>query len=703
MRASKHIGISSRRLCSNVVVAVGLLSICCGSAHAWNPFDTIKKLGQGVVDTVKGGLNLAGSIVGAPIGGLVDSATAPTIDHAKSAGHELIADLDGRMKDRILQVDDVLKKGIGELDTSLQNRLIQADDAMRKRIDQFDGAMAGRIEQINVVLATSIDRVDDVLGKRLDELDALSEKRIGNLDVVTTKAAYTFEGALNRFVLSACLTILIAVILYSIYRQAGASLGEEKVRSWKTWRAAILKTKWTWISQAALALMVVGVFYAIAVMIPGSPRAQAEALAQVHEKAFETSLEMLDLQRAQYYASQLVLLRPGDNKMRAWAIKAELLRDLLNRPTLLQTEQGIGEHLVRIQQCEQLLGNSVDPDICVAKAIISWLLGSIRQLEFEAANFCAQALADPNRQFALRPIAVNYLENYVHNPIPQDAIVKDAGSTSMSSFADLQKCLTDAKQSKSSKSSGSQLAYLADYDALVRDLDEKSTKAYIAMVDAHAAYMASKDPQKKADRKTRAKEVTDAWEAFGKGLRGCPTLIGTTAPLAAFMLNDATLVRAKWYFKNDSDADLVEDVAPTLVSAKGNRNDYTPFRVELSKTYDVIVPENARRLLETQEYKRYVDCESDAIEFEKRFIAFKKALVTANDPNDIIAKGHALADSSAKNGFVDFADSNHPPYADNILVVMREGGRDRSESQDQKDKIHNTVTTHLRVRTLKLL
>src|SRR5262249_20446892 len=228
------------------------------------------------------------------------------------------------------------------------------------------------------------------------------------------------------------------------------------------------------------------------------------------------------------------------------ALKIDLMRDVLSRPALYQTAAGIHQTIARIEQAERQLDPLRDRDIDTLKALILFRTNPSRQSEHDAAMFCASALSqsDNGDGFALRALAVNFVQNYLTHPLADVAAEADGPK-------EVPPTELTALVARSPKSTAlTPLSAVLMYDGYVRELMGASLPAYRQMLDVQAQLSAAPPAQRASlieKRKTAAMAVIKAWEDFDEALASHHSLDDTSAAYAVFTLNDALVSRARAY------------------------------------------------------------------------------------------------------------------------------------------------------------
>ncbi len=675
-----------------------------------------------------------GSIIGAPFGGAIEAAVTPTIQGVEGSGHRLIQDLDERLGKtttvlmdranavvaarvdqvddklaaRILQVqvtgDELVDRSLGQIDEISRKRILQATQAghslirelqadVRKDLAQVDEMLKRRSDQLEEIVSRSVAQVDQVVADRIDQADEALGRRIGNVDVVLTKQALNVEGALVR--IGALLgTVGLLVFLFwrawvEITTALDAALGLETNR----YRHVFGRVALRFGLQVLLALAAGGGLYLLSHRLTLGPRQRQQELLAIHDKALQSSLAALNFTRVRYHASQLELLDQDEKVARnhhGIALKSELLRAALTRPTLLRTLDGVRALVRAVNEAEATL-DEPDPDVQTIKAYILWQVGATRDAEYRSAALCMEALKmpAPDRpgRFLLRPLARHYLALFLENPSPAARAQQGEPAPSID---ELRATLATVP---SAQADFPPLEHVFSYDRLAEELDRSSTNAYVAMVEAHADFLASRgalsgkplpapgSPESKlapeqvaavgarARRAQHAREVINAWRRFDEGLQGNEWLAGNPSVLAAFELNDAVLTQALWFDLQPDTSEL-----PPLLGSGSNakvspelRAQIAPLRVAWARRYSAMMGSNLRDVLAFQEAQRFASYEREAADFANSAVGFLVARRTAPNNPELQAKAERAALSAARLGLYTGVAGQRAPYANKLL------------------------------------
>jgi hypothetical protein len=578
------------------------------------------------------------------IGTGISVVAQPTIDSAQTAAQSLLDEADRRVGARLGQVDPLVDKQLGKVDVLLENRIGQIDgiaatrlrdvdaiaDKSIKRIDtiaaqriaQIDDLLKARVSDVDSLLRTNISDVDERIGARIQQIDDLTERRFGNVETLAAKSTAALGAAVLRLIAFGCLVIFAAAAVWRVYVESTGAWPNDgslfsRIAAW--WRKVHGRLGWQ-LGAAAACIVVLFVIF-----IQFIPSGGSEQLEQSHRRQMERSLAALDLTEAKYHVSQLRILDPTNTLYRSVALKIDLVRDILSRPALYQTAAGLHQTLWRIEQAESQLEWRHDPDLETLQALILFRTNPSRQSEHDAAMLCATALersGDDDDGFALRPLAVNFVKNYLAHPLAgAEAAPKEYTPATLASLA--------VKAPPASPLSP--LSAVLTYDGLVRDLMSASEPAYRKLLDAQAELAKAPAAQRAAlieKRKGAARAVITAWENFDDALASHHSIDETSAAYAVFTLNDAMVSRARAY-----EASSKPDVPPPLSEANypdaAARARMLPPRVMWAKRYLGNAGASVQTLIAMEEANRFRRYESQAYELEKSYAAKPAAFATA--------------------------------------------------------------------------
>jgi hypothetical protein len=612
--------------------------------------------------------------IGTGIGGMAQ----PTIDAAETAGHRIIDDADRRAGARVDQIDTILTKQLKAFDDVSATRIADVDLRMEKRIAQIDRLTATRVREIDGILDKDITRIDDVaanrigqidtllkarttdidtmlkadildvderIGARIDQVDQLTERRLGNLDTIAMKSTNTLSNALLRLIAFACLAIFAAAAVWRVYVEstgawpANGSLFS-RIRQW--W--AKVRSRLT-LQLGSAAACIVLLFVIFAAVIPSG---SSGALEQAHLQALQRTLQSLDLTEARYHASQLKVLDPTNPVYRGYAMKIDLLRDVLSRPALYQTPAGIHQVVFRIEQAESEVAPQRDPDIETLKALVVFRTNPSRQNEHDAAMLCAAALQAPapsrwsvaslfgrskpkatpaDGGFALQPLALSYVENYLSHPLAQNAIQTSPEKDAPAQYSSQQLTEIIAPYRAAAEASANTLTPLSHivlYNRLVSQLTARSLPAYRQMIEIQAQLSTAQPPQRQeliAARTKAAAAVIQAWKDFDDALAERNSITDTSAAFGVFRLNDVLFTRARAYATSNS-VDIPGALNESNYPNPADRARMLPPRVLWAQRYLSNLGTTVHHVVAFQETEKFRSDEEAAQKFEKDYVKY---------------------------------------------------------------------------------
>lgn len=608
MTAKRRCGRQSLR----VVGWVGfvLLSAQAPAARAWNPLKSAgKSLGAGAIEAIQPAL--AGTISD------VDTRLNTDVDKVGDLANKVLISANSDVTSRVAQVND-----------ALEARITQADTDVNETLGKADGILARNINRVDEVVKTAIGQADGALADRIEQVDETISRSLGNVDVIATKQRLAIEQTLLRVAVLIGLVVFVVIVLVRLWRRYGELAAEIADPAFQKKRSnhvakGLASSLALQIGAAGLAASALFVLYRF---LPLGAARQADQLVAQYSRALDTSLATFDFTRVRFNASQLQILQPDqDGYFQAMAFKGDLIRDVLQRPTVLSTPTGVASIMNRVNAIQALLGEREDPDLLVIQAVVSWQIGRSRDDEHEAASLCAQALrADPGG-FALAPLAGSYVESFLSAPYldPERGMGPEAESV-----ADLTAALTAA--ATATHRPRFPMAVNLALDKLVRELDRASARAYVGMLEAHADVIglagldrAPQDAKTRdaLDRRTKlAKQVVAAWDSFTSSLQDVSGLAGTPALLSIFTLNDAYYTRAKWFVQHATATELPPLLAKIMPVKE--RHQLAPPRVAWRQTYKDLLATTAV-LFDYQESRRWQVWEEQTRDFDVALLALR--------------------------------------------------------------------------------
>jgi hypothetical protein len=220
------------------------------------------------------------------------------------------------------------------------------------------------------------------------------------------------------------------------------------------------------------------------------------------------------------------------------------------RPALYQTLPGLRELSFRMSQAQSYLGD--DPDVRVIGAFVAWNAGDTKAHQYVAAVLSADALKshsaveESNGTFVLRPLAIEYLKDYLLNPIPDELTrsmlpnaistangvrlaigppavrVREQYPTVQELYAVLEGAAGPGAPQKTSLGEiGGPMAHIIKFDQIVRALYRQEIPAYVKMVDASRKCDTFPSDSKAAFctiRQAAARDIAAAWRTFDSAL-----------------------------------------------------------------------------------------------------------------------------------------------------------------------------------------
>lgn len=604
------------------------------------------------------------------VGTGLSAMAGPSFERAEETGRRLIGEADAAMKARIDQVDAVAKANIERIDTVMENRLLQADQIAARRLDQVDTILARRITQADEAITNQIANVDSLIGrrlidvdglvagaltdlddrltKRISELDEIAERRIGTLDTLATKATLGLEDTVRRLLLAACILIFLTAALWRIYAVSGPLWADVRrsttKRSFAQDATAFGRRAWKplLVQVCALFLAVLSIYGAY-LLVPGSPAVRADALRSEYEAGFTSSLSALELREARYFAAQLRLLAPGEHSYGALVQKAELVRDVLDRPTIA-TAAGFRVVESRLRSLETLIGRR-DPDLLTVAALLTWQAGSDRRAELGAAVLSAYAIETAEeKSFPLLPIAVAYLQTYLTDPLPAVAISRlelkpRYSAEQLGEFFEQGKALLATQPERVDLTRPT-----TSYNARVATVLAASKGAYPQIIKA----IALRNP---AEVRKHAEATVKAWRDFDAELSRDEELSGTPVAFATFGLNDATYTRACWYSLNAATTGSAPSSSWLRTADKAVAAPCAPPRVFWAKRYLSSLSSETALFSTLEEARRFDALDEGLVTMEQAAISFQSELAGENRLQVLLDRGRNAAIHYARHGF----------------------------------------------------
>lgn len=642
-----------KRAAALACLCLAVATLGASDARAANPFAAVgdavggviegggrrlgKGLGEGAVEALQPALATTVATVSSAATKLVadvDVKVGRQVDHAGGVASRLLSETKGVVDDSLDKVDHILEKRLLQVQTTADGVVKKLDATVDHSLQTADRILKDRSAQLGSIVTGAIDQADQVIQQRIAQIDEDVALRLGNVDVIATKQRLGIEEMLVHVGVLLGILVFVVFVLRTLWRElARLSPLLADARGMKRTWGYVAGLGRPLLLQVAAALAAVLVIYALYDRLPLGARSQAAALATMHREQMEQSLARFDFSRVRFHASQLEILAPEQGAYyQAMAGKAELLRDLVVRPALLATDQGVAQMVERVHTLERQLGGLADPDVLTMKALILWQVGDAKRDEHAAASYCARALRLSPGGFALAPLARHYIQMFLHAPYlaPDTPYGRDSES-----LADLQVLGATPIENPGAFP----LAPVIALDRAIARLDRELTPPYLDMLAAQAdlvrelpppppargrAHPAPVEPanvaRARARRTAAAQQVLLAWQDFDKRIGSIPGLSGTSAVLSIFRLDDASYTRAAWFVEQAQSnqlAPLLADVADAALKVK-----LAPPRVAWEKRYGALIARELHTVAELQEADRFNAFEQQNRDFEAAYVAY---------------------------------------------------------------------------------
>lgn len=512
----------------------------------------------------------------------------------------LLAPVQGSWLSDVTGINIDINKQVGTGIEAMSAPTVQAfEQAGGRLIDQADQKFAARLTQVNDiatgVLTATINSLDADISKQLSAADEIIEKRLGNVDTIAAKSALTIENIMARLILLGCIMVFTACAVWRLYVLGFPSWAAQRDHSLKDW---VKKNWWqlTWqVGGVGVALLILsGLFW-----ITG-PYGDVTKLTSQHDQAYRAAMRALDFRQARYHAAQLKILDASNQNYLGYEMKANLLQDVLMRPALYQTLSGLRELSFRMSQAQLYLGD--DPDIRVVGAFVAWNSGGTKAHQYISAVLCADALSnhpksqEVNGEFVLRPLAIEYLKDYLLNPLPDELtkVLLPSATAEQSKLVtltvgpskpnrvrvqyptttQLYETLAGAEKDGALPESGptadirmakvgGPMSHIVKFDQILRALYRQEIPAYLRMIEADRKFNDSAFTDKNplsAARQSAAREIASAWQSFDRTLATDTDLADSVATIRSMTMNDSFLTKAD-AFTAYTDAEKASKVA----------------------------------------------------------------------------------------------------------------------------------------------
>lgn len=526
----------------------------------------------------------------------ISEIAGPSFDRAEKVGRALIDEADKAMQARLRQFDQIAASNLGRVDSILERRLAQVDHIAAQRLDQVDTILAQNIRRVDELTAQRLRDADQLVGQRLGDVDRMTqqaiadlddrlEARIVQIDEVTAKqiasvgtviemGTINLEAMLRQVILLVC---ILGFLTMAVWRLWTTALKPEASKGAITIKSALAALRKTWrplVPQLAAALCSAVFLYGIYLILPGSPARKLRSLQASAERRLEDSLTQLNLSEARYYAAQLKLLAPSNPLPQARLAKVELIVSTLRNSSAATLRNS--DVLEAIEALERTLGPD-DPDLQTLAAVVVWRLGQGRPAELASASLAATALTS-EKSFALLPLALAYVQNYLADPIPQ-LMLRRAGIAPSVEESDMRRLLDAGRRRLEGEVRDKGIAkYSARYNELAAATLSRTREAYGEMLEAA---ISSDDTAVRQAART----IASTWRELDAGLDETQGLVNQPLSLSVFALPDAFYSRACWYASYGARAPRVTSARLASVNTPLLAARCAPPRVVWAKRY----------------------------------------------------------------------------------------------------------------------
>jgi hypothetical protein len=313
---------------------------------------------------------------------------------------------------------DAIKK-LGETNDKSIAKLGETNDrTVQKLLDglgQVQAALSMDLQTIDATLSTSISSLDDTLSRSIDALNNSLNDQTLRLDTVFEKQTSSFY-LIGRILLT---VVIVGGLVLFAYKVVLNSPNMSKLKHLIAERR----------SPVFVSLAICIVALAATWLVPDSGR--LKKLEQNYSNAYSRSLHVEDYTGAETAASQLTVLRPESSIYRSLELKATAFRDLILRPTLLESEDKILNLYVQMGQVNEYRKenqSTEDPDISSAYGLIAGLRAK-REFDYSGVAIAFRhtvdlVAADPSHQITedanLREIAIAFNSKLRELALPVD-------------------------------------------------------------------------------------------------------------------------------------------------------------------------------------------------------------------------------------------------------------------------------------------
>jgi hypothetical protein len=630
-----------------VVVSIALLG---SSGRAWGLGKLLAKdLGQGFAEGIEP--TLACTL------GVVEAQGAKLIGQTSRELGIRLEQIDGLVEKRLLQVElgskDIIDHGLDRVGRLVDTTVFSASGVIASSIekvrsdmvttlDHADALLRNRSEAIGGIVTNAIQETDKAIGARIDQMDEVAGRRLGNVDVIATKQRLGLELTVTRTAWLLSLVVFVSFVLWSLWKEYENSEGKirkKRLRAGgkltdvqRAWAYVVILGKPLLFRHALVGSVVAILLSVVPSHLPSAAVKEQAKVTQRYAADLQQAIAEFDWPRARFDAAQLEFLQPENAALyRAIAVKSNLLRDILGRPTALATPLGVAAIMEQVQSVERAQNGRLDPDAETVRAMILWRSGETRLHEQEAASVAARALWSSGASFTMAPMARLLVESYLHAPLPREASVDTQSALTAGSAvdaADLEstESLVTVIAAVPRAAPGSPFESSDVLFHFMAELERDSTEAFVAMVNEQTAALAPTDtPQDRrqvaqatARRNAKANEIIAAWRLFDSRLRVTPALAEASLVFSVFRANDVILSHALWFANQPAtkmwpralkSMTQPEDTALKLAIA--------PARVTWERRYAGDLSGQVRVMFELQEAQRFEEMERWILRYEE--------------------------------------------------------------------------------------
>lgn len=459
---------------------------------------SLKKTWKGITSIPN---KIGGFIVGASgIGGAIGGAFEPTINRYEEANRKSINLLDEKLNLRLLQFNDIL---------------------------------AARQEQLDEIFKTSIYLMDESIKTNIDKIDESMKNRIGQLNSGLTNVSYGFSSALWT-IFRGVATLLLSILLLYFILDFITRFNMNKASGSST-ENRILKMRLA-LKSVAILVGFAFIFFFQPTMFKHFRDPAFQQQINAIESRLITSSESLNYDECIYYSSLLTSYEVENPKYQYYLIKYSILRDFIYRPKLtlfsLNNIQELQSKLVLLEKyktdTEAVDKEFHDGDFEVINALFFSNVFDNKEGDLIAA-FLSNSAMLKNKEFSLKPLALDFISRYEFHPLDPAYAVKILKRDSILLDDEPMPNLSIGDEKGPQSAIGSVLYTNYTYNSLIKKLLESDEQDFIKFIDINT------DKEKK---QKIGKAMISRWV---KALKTIDTLGSVSAAITsrALSLNDS--------------------------------------------------------------------------------------------------------------------------------------------------------------------